>query len=123
MNLMRNVAVAGLIWSVVWVALAMIAGTAIQLFDPADIDQGEEPIVIAPMVALAGFICGAVFAAIVTLLERRPNPPRARIVMWGVAVGAALPLVLGHGVPELVITAVVGALSALISTAPRLTRS
>lgn len=102
----------GLIWGVVWAALAMIAGTAIQLIDPADISAGDEPLALAPAIAAAGFVCGAVFS-----LAIREKRDFLRVILFGAAVGAALPLILGKGLPEILLTAPAGAIAAFASAA------
>ncbi len=110
---LRNLFQIGLIWGVLWAALAMIAGTIIGIIDPADIDPGEEPIVLAPMIGLVGFICGVVFGALVSTAE----PSLSRVVFWGILVAAALPLVAGKAIPEMLVTIPLGALSAVASVA------
>lgn len=110
----------GLIWGILWAALAMIMGTIIGLIDPDDIGPGEEPIVLAPMIGLVGFICGVVFGAVVSTAERREpafDLPLMRVAMWGILVSAALPLVTGKGVPEMLVTVPLGAVSAMASVA------
>ncbi len=110
----------GLIWGVLWVALAIIAGTLIGFIDPADIGPGEEPLVLAPMIGLVGFACGLVFAALVATVEKRQaifDAPLARICAWGMLVCAALPFIAGKGLPEILVTIPLGALSAITSVA------
>ena len=117
---LRRLVGIGLIWGVLWMALVMIAGTIIGVVDPDSIDPGEEPIVLAPMVGLAGFVCGVVFSALVAAVERaKPIVDLSyfRVVMWGTLVCAALPLVMGKAAPEMIVTAPLGALSAVLSVA------
>jgi hypothetical protein len=108
---LRNLFQIGLIWGVLWAALAMIAGTILGIIDPAAIDPGEEPIVLAPMIALVGFICGVVFGALVSTAE----PSLSRVVFWGILVAAVPPLVAGKSIPEMLVTVPLGALSAVAS--------
>lgn len=110
---MKNLLRIGVIWALLWVALAMIAGTIIGIIDPADIDPGEEPLTLAPMIGLAGLLCGLVFAALASRSEFRLS----RVIVWGVLVGVALPLVAGKGLPEIFVTAPLGAISAMASIA------
>ena len=123
MNLLRNLRSLvgiGLIWGILWVALAMTVGTIIGVIDPADIDPGEEPIVLAPMIGLAGFLCGVLFGALVSTAEKgQPmvDLPLIRVAMWGIVVSAALSLVTGKFLPELFVTIPLGAVSAMASVA------
>lgn len=110
----------GLIWGILWAALAIIIGTVIGVIRPDDIDPGEEPIVLAPMIGLVGFSCGAVFGSLLSIVERRKTIrelPLVRVAMWGILVSAALPLVMGKGIPEMLVTGPVGAVSAMASVA------
>jgi len=123
LNLLRNLRSLvgiGLIWGILWVALAMIVGTIIGVIDPGDIDRGEEPIVLAPMIGLVGFICGVLFGALVSTAEKgQPmvDLPLIRVAMWGIVVSAALSLVTGKFLPELFVTIPLGAVSAMASVA------
>ena len=117
---LRSLSGIGLIWGILWVALAISVGTILGMIDPDEIDPGEEPIVLAPMIGLVGFICGVIFGALVSTTERgRPilDVPLSRVAMWGILVSTALPLLTGKGVPEMLVTVPVGALSAMVSVA------
>jgi len=117
---LRNLLGIGLIWGILWAALAIIVGTILGVIDPHDIDPGEEPIVLAPMIGLVGFICGVVFGALASTAERGEtivDLPLIRVAMWGVLVSAALPLATGKDIPELLVTVPLGAVSALASVA------
>lgn len=108
----------GLIWGILWAALAAASGTVIGLIDPEDIDPGEEPIVLAPMIGLVGLICGVVFGSLLPIVERRKTIlelPLMRVAMWGILVSAALPLATGKGIPEMLVTGPLGAVSAIAS--------
>jgi NAD/NADP transhydrogenase beta subunit len=116
---LRGVSGLGLTWGFVWAVVAVVVGTAIGVVDPESIDPGEEPHVLAPMIGLAGVICGLVFAALVALAERQTlldlSPGRA--VIWGTLVAGALPLVMGKDVRMVLIIGPVGAISAVASVA------
>lgn len=117
---LRTLSTVGLIWGVLWASLAVVAGTLIGFIDPADISPGEEPLVLAPMFGLVGLCCGLVFAALVAAVEKRQaifDGPLTRICVWGMLVCAALPLVTGKGLPEILVTVPLGALSAIASVA------
>lgn len=110
----------GLIWGILWAALAMIVGTVIARIDPSDIGPGEEPVALAPIIGLVAFICGVAFAALVATAERgarMPNPPSLRIALWGILVAALVPLLAGKVLPEVLIMIPLGAVSAIVSVA------
>jgi hypothetical protein len=110
----------GLVWGVLWAALAMIVGTVIGVVDPAQIDPGEAPIVLAPTIGLAGFACGVAFSGLLSIVERRRTIfelPLIQAALWGGLVSAALPLVMGKGIPEMLVVGPVGAVSAMASVA------
>ena len=110
----------GFIWGVLWAVLAIMIGTIIGAIDPGQIDVGEEPVILAPVIGVVGFICGTVFGALLIALERGMaslDLPRARVAIWGALVSAALPLVAGKGIPEMVVTIPLGAVSAIASVA------
>ncbi len=117
---LRSMLGIGLVWGILWAVLAIVVGTVIGVIDPDQIDRGEEPVLLAPMIGLVGFICGVVFGALVSTAERGEpilDLPRIRVAMWGILVAAALPLVIGKGVPEMLVTVPLGAVSALASVA------
>jgi len=89
---------AGLIWGVLWVALGILAGTIIGIVDPHEIDPGEKPVVLAPMIGLVGFICGVAFGALLSTAKKGEpfySLPSSRAAMGGILVAAALPIVAG----------------------------
>lgn len=117
---LRRLLAIGVIWGILWAALATIVGTVIGVIAPDDIDPGEEPIVLAPMIGLVGLICGVVFGSLLSIVERRKTIvelPLIRVAIWGILVSVALPLVTGKGIPEMLVTGPVGAISAMASVA------
>lgn len=117
---LRRLLSIGLVWGILWAVLAITVGTAIGVIVPGQIDPGEEPIVLAPMIGLVGLICGIVFGSLLSIVERRktiPELPLIRVAMWGILVSVALPLVAGKGIPEMLVTGPVGAVSAMVSVA------
>ena len=120
MKLLGTVISIGLVWSTLWAALAIAVGTIIGIIDPAQIDPGEEPIVLAPVIGLAGLICGVLFCALLSAGERgKPvvDASLIRIVMWGILVSAAIPILTGKGLPELFVIVPLGVVSAVGSIA------
>lgn len=113
---LRRTLVIGLVWGALWVTLTLVVGTLVQMLFPGQIDRGEEPIVLAPLIGLTGVVCGVVFGALLAIVERRWGVlPLLQAALWGIVVGAALPLVLGKDFGNAVVTAPVGAISALLS--------
>ena len=117
---LRTLLSVGLVWAALWAALAIAVGTTIGIIDPAQIGPGEEPIVLAPAIGLAGFICGVLFCALLSAGERgKPvvDASLIRIVLWGILVSAAIPVLAGKGLPELFVIVPLGVVSALGSIA------
>src|SRR5688572_32323679 len=105
---LRDVLGIGLTWGALWAAVAVTAIVIIGAVDPAQIDRGEGLKDLGPPIALVGLICGVVFAALLTIAEKGRtllDPPLIRVAMWGILVSAALPLVMGKGIPEMLVTA------------------
>jgi len=120
MKLLRTLLRFGLVWGTLWAALAIAVGTIIEIIDPAQIDPGEEPIVLAPVIGLAGFICGVLFCALLSAGERGKPVVEAspiRIVISGILISAAIPILGGKGLPDLLVIVPLGVLSALGSIA------
>ncbi len=116
---LRGVLGIGLTWGVVWTVAAMIVGTVIGVVDPDSIDSGEEPHVLAPMIGLAGMICGLVCAGLMFIVGRKAilDLSLGRVVIWGALVAAALPLVMDKDARMMLIIGPLGALSAAASVA------
>lgn len=110
----------GFIWGLLWAALAMTVGTVIAVVDPSDIDPGEEPITLAPIIGLVGFLCGVGFGSLLFTAQRGErilDLPLSRVAFWGILIAAALALVTGKVIPEVFITAPLGAVTAIVSVA------
>ena len=91
-----------------------------QVVDPAQIDPGEGAIDLGPLIGLAGFACGVVCGSLLSIAERGKTfleLPLSRVAIWGVLVSAALPFLAGKGMPEMLVTVPVGAVSAMVSVA------
>ena len=85
----------GLTWATIWALFGLSIGFAILYFDPASIDQGEDPVSMASILATAGFFCGTIFAGIFAFAERRSSLRDMslwRAAFWGALGGVALPL-------------------------------
>lgn len=106
------------IWGILWGALAMIVGTIIAVIDPAQIDPGEAPIALAPVIGLVGFICGLAFAFLASIPrrgERIFDLPLTSVVLWGIVIAALVPVLTGKIIPEVLVMAPLGAVSATVS--------
>jgi hypothetical protein len=77
--------------------------------------HGDDALTQTIAVTISGVknFCGLVVAALASTSEFRLS----RVIVWGVLVGVALPLVAGKGLPEIVVTAPLGAISAMASIA------
>ena len=114
----RNLMGVGLIWGLLWIVLALIAGAFVAFIDPADIDPGEEPIVLAPIIGMVGFLCGVAFGFLSTAGKPGPMMTRSlQVIVSGVLVAAAVPFLTGKILPEVLIMIPVGVLSAIVSVA------
>jgi hypothetical protein len=110
----------GFIWSVLWVVAALISGTLLGFYDASQIDPGEEPWRLAPLIGVAGFACGVFFSAIFALSGRESESKGirfVRMIVCGAFAAAIIPLLSGHGIPEMLVLAPLGAGSAFASTA------
>ena len=107
------------VWGILWAAMTIVVGTIITFVDPAQIDAGEAPIVLAPIIGLIGLTCGLAFAVLVSF----PRPewivdvPLQRAVLWGMAIAALVPVLSGKVIPEILVIAPLGAASAMVSIA------
>ena len=120
MKRLRTLLSIGLVWGSLWAGLAIAVGTIIGIIDPAQIDAGEEPIRLAPGIGLAGFMCGVLFGALLSAGQRgKPvmSSSPTRIVICGILVAAAIPILAGKGLPELFVIVPLGAVSGLSSIA------
>jgi hypothetical protein len=91
----RGAALTGLAWAVVWGPMGVLAG---MIVDP-DGSMDEMWVAIG---AYPGFLCGAVFFAVLGIAERRrglDGSPLSRVAAWGAAAGVlvgALPFAIGE---------------------------
>jgi len=86
------------LWAVLWGSIGFALAIAVGLVDPRQIDAGEGPADIAPILGAAGGASGLVFGLLL-LVERRRTVAEVRLtraLMWG-AVGAAVAAVLMRG--------------------------
>jgi len=117
---LRGVLGIGVTWGILWAAVATSVGMIIGVMDPDSIDAGEEPIVLGLMSGVVGFISGVVFAILLSVAERRKtilDLSLSRVAMWGILVGAALPLLTGKDIRMMLFTGPLGAVSATASVA------
>lgn len=115
---LRAVVVLGLSWGLVWAGLGAALGVIYALFHPQDVDPGESPAAIARILGVAGFISGAGFAFILSMLERGKtllNVSLLRMTLWGAAGGAIIPLLTGVHDSQVFWTCPLGALVAMSS--------
>ena len=85
----------GLMWSVTWAAIFALLGVIIGVVDPDSIDPGEEPLRIAWIGGVFGFISGTGFGALLSIAEGRRmlrGLSLWRAALWGALGTAAFPL-------------------------------
>jgi hypothetical protein len=110
----------GITWAVGWTIVMFMIGTIIGIVDPDSIDPGEEPWRMAGIIALAGFLSGAAFAAIFASAEHRRRIRELSVLRsacWGALGGAALPLLTSMNDSVLSTTTPLGALFAASTVA------
>jgi hypothetical protein len=111
---MRNVLKISLLWGIAWALLAAAAAVVIGIVRPQEIDAGEGPIDVAPILGRVGLIAGAAFALLLAIAERgrrMSEIPFLRAVLWGTIAAALYPL-LTDRVLEVFVLAPFGALLA-----------
>jgi hypothetical protein len=101
MSTTRRVLGTGLVWSVVWIAAAIILILIIGVVDPDSIDPGEGPLVAAAIFGPMGFMSGVAFAILSTIGDRGRTKSElsvTRAARWGFLGTAIAQLVyLNHG--------------------------
>jgi hypothetical protein len=117
---LRSVAAIVLTWGAVWVATVLVIGLVVKIVDPASIDPGEGPLVMITTFGGVGLAAGALFAALLLVVERgRPildlRPLRA--ALWGALAAVPWPFVTTAHDNMLVILCPLGALSGVASIA------
>jgi hypothetical protein len=114
----RGVVGMGLTWAVAWSALFFTLGVVIGIFDPDSIDPGEEPILIARIGALIGFVAGAGFGLLISLAEARKKLVHLSLMragLWGAIASSALPLLTAANDNMIILMAPIGAILGVTS--------
>ena len=100
LSVIQRVLGIGLVWGLLWIAVATAVGMIIGLTDPQSIGPGEGPValmVLGPM----GFFSGIAFAILLVLAERGRNLFGLNIyrtALWGILGSAIVQLgYLNHG--------------------------
>jgi hypothetical protein len=78
-----------------WGAIFAAIGLIVRVIDPGSIDPGEEPIVIAGIGAILGFVSGAGFGALLAVAERGKrirDLSLGRAALWGALATSVWPL-------------------------------
>jgi hypothetical protein len=110
----------GLSWAAIWAIFGLSIGFAVLYFDPASIDQGEDPVSMARLLATVGFICGTIFSGVFAFAERNTalrDMSLWRAAFWGALGGIALPLLTTMNDQVIFNTAPLGAMSATLLVA------
>jgi hypothetical protein len=90
------------------------------VFRPQEIDPGEGPGKVLPILGLVGFLSGLGFAFLLSLAERRTGLHELslmRVAFWGLLGSAAIPLLLGRDAGNGWVTGPMGAIFATASVA------
>lgn len=88
----------GVTWGAMWVAIGLAVMTALAIFRPEEIDPGEGPARVLPILGLVGFLSGLGFSGWLSLAERRRSLHQLslwRVAFWGLLGGVAIPLLMG----------------------------
>jgi hypothetical protein len=91
---LRGIVGIGLSSAFVWACVGALLGAAVLVIDPAAVDAGEGPGWIAYYFGRAGFVAGAVAAAVLTTAEARKTFVElnyGRMALWGAIGGLVLP--------------------------------
>ena len=91
----RGVLGISVLWSAAWATIFAAIVIVVGVVDPDSIDAGEGPLNVAPIGAIFGLVSGAVFAAVLSLADRRRtlgNLSLARVALWGFLGTSAFPL-------------------------------
>src|SRR5262245_3208435 len=82
----------GVVWGMVFTALDLIIG----FFRPDDIGPGEGPLDVSRVGLLVGFVSGAIFGTILSILENRKSIRELsllRVAIWASVAAAVWPLI------------------------------
>ena len=115
---LRGMLGVGLTWGTIWAALGVLLGLVVGAIRPQDVDPGETPSRIALILGIAGFISGASFGLMLTLVERGRtllDVSLARVAVWGAAGAAVVPLLTGVSDSQVMWTCPLGAVLAATS--------
>jgi hypothetical protein len=89
------VAMAVVVWTVIWAAIGASISLVAGAIDPETIDTGEGPADLARIVGGVGAAAGLVFGVLLTVAESRitiADVPFIRAAFWGAIAGAAVGL-------------------------------
>jgi uncharacterized membrane protein len=117
---LRGAVSIGVAWGLLWVAIGLILIALIGVFRPQEIDPGEGPGKVLPILGLVGFLSGLGFAGLLSLAERRTRLHElslTRVALWGLLGSAAIPLVMGTDGSMGWLTGPMGAIFATASVA------
>jgi hypothetical protein len=117
---LRGAVSIGVAWGLLWIAIGLILIALIGVFRPQEIDPGEGPGKVLPILGLVGFLSGLGFAALLSLAERRTRLDElslTRVALWGLLGSAAIPLVMGTDASMGWLTGPMGAIFATASVA------
>ena len=117
---LRGAVSIGVAWAVLWMVIGLLLLAGFGVFRPQEIDPGEGPGKVLPILGLVGFLSGLGFAALLSLAERRTRLHElspARAALWGLLGSAAIPLLMGNDASNGWLTGPMGAIFAAASVA------
>ena len=116
---LRGILGTGLTWGAAWAAFFGALGLVISVVDPASIDPGEAPLMLAVFGGGFGLIAGTAFGLLLSFAEGRRRlieltPGRAAI--WGALAAATIPL-LKSNIDQVILFCPIGAAVAAATVA------
>jgi hypothetical protein len=117
---LRGAVTIGVIWALLWIAIGLILLAIVRVVRPQEIETGEGPGTVLPILGLVGFLSGLGFAGLLSVAERRTGLHElslTRVALWGLLGSAAIPLLMGADVGNGWLTGPMGAIFATASVA------
>ena len=117
---LRGAAGIAVTWGSLWAAIGVVLALAIGFLRPEEIDPGEGPVNVAPILGLVGFLSGLGFSALLYMGEKRRTIRElslGRVALWGALGAAAIPALMGAPIGEGWWTGTLGGLFAAGSVA------
>jgi hypothetical protein len=118
MRWVRGALFIGFAWAVGWIVVMGVVLMVISIVDPPSIDPGEAGLRVFGIIALLGLLCGMGFSTVLTLAERKNTLQKLslwRVAIWGAIGSVAIPVLMGTNGSMWPITAILGAVFAVVT--------